>query len=93
MPKKTILRRNPDMVTRVIDDEGILMPVFKSSKDMRCIYTLNKVANRVWELINGKRTVDAIKKTILKEFDATPAEIDRRLEKLIKDLREAKAIV
>jgi len=93
VPKKAILRKNPDMVTRVIDDEAILMPVFKSSKDMRCIYTLNKVANRVWELIDGKRTLDAIKNTILKEFDTTPAEVDKRLAKLIKDLREAKAII
>ena len=93
MPKKSILRRNPDMVSRVIDDEAILMPVFKSSKDMHCIYTLNKVANRVWELIDGKRTTDAIKAILLKEFDTTPAEIDKRLVKLIKDLREVKAII
>ncbi|GAG05978.1 unnamed protein product, partial [marine sediment metagenome] len=53
MQETVVLRKNPDMVTRVIDDETILLPIYKTSDEINCIYTLNKVASRVWELIDG----------------------------------------
>lgn len=93
MRDAVILRRNPDMVTRVIDDEIIILPIFKTSKEANCIYTLNKVASEVWELINGKRSLGEIKKLILKKFDTTEEEADKEMEKLLKDLKEIKAII
>ena len=86
------LTKNPDIVTRVIDDETILLPIYKTSEEMSCIYTLNKVASRVWELINGKRTFEEIKKTVIKEFDVTSEDANKELAKLLKDLKEIKAI-
>ena len=93
MPDTVVLRKNPDMVTRVIDDETILVPVYKTSDEINCIYTFNKVASRVWELIDGKKTVAEIKGQVLKEFDTTSEEVDKEMRKLLKDLEEIKAIV
>ena len=81
------------MVTRVIDDETILVPIYKTSEEISCIYTLNKVASRVWEMIDGKRTLSEIKENILRDFDTTPKEIDEKMDNLLKDLTEIKAIV
>lgn len=92
MKEKAILRKNPNIVTRVIDNERVLLPIFKTSKEANCIYTLNKVASEVWELINGKRTLAEIKKQILKNFDTTSEEVDKEMEKFLKDLKEIKAI-
>ena len=92
MPDTVVLRKNPDMVTRVIDDETILVPVYKTSDEINCIYTFNKVASRVWELIDGKKTVGEIKGQVLKEFDTTPEDTDKEMRKLLKDLEEIKAI-
>lgn len=92
--KETIaLRKNPDMVARVIDDETILLPIYKTSDEINCIYTLNKVASRVWEMFDGKRTVGEIKKQLLKEFDTTAEEVDKEMQEFLKDLKEIKAIV
>ncbi len=93
MQGTVVLRKNPDMVTRVIDDETILVPIYKTSDEINCIYTLNKVASRVWEMFDSKKTVGEIKKQILKEFDTTPKEVDREIQKFLKDLKEIKAIV
>ena len=93
MQEKVVLTKNPDMVTRVIDDETILLPIYKTSDEINCIYTLNKVASRVWEMIDGKKTVGQIRKQVLKEFDTTPKEADKEMRKLLKDLKEIKAIV
>jgi hypothetical protein len=80
------------MVTRVIDNERILLPVFKTSKEANSIYTLNKVASEAWEMINGKRTLGEIKKLILKKFDTTEEEVDKEMTNFLKDLKEIKAI-
>ncbi len=93
MQETAVLRKNPDMVTRVIDNETILMPIYKTSDDINCIYTLNKTASKVWGLIDGKRTFGAIKKTVLKDFDATAQEVNKEMQKLLKDLKEIKAVI
>jgi tRNA uridine 5-carbamoylmethylation protein Kti12 len=93
MEETIVLRKNKDIVSRVIDDETILLPLYKSSEEINCIYTLNKIASQVWELIDGKRTLGEIKKIILRKFDTTPEEVDKEMEKFLKDLKEIKAIV
>ncbi|MFH1504488.1 MAG: PqqD family protein [Candidatus Omnitrophota bacterium] len=92
MAKAGVLRKNPDMVTRVIDDETILMPIYKTSDEINCIYTLNKVASEVWKLIDGKKSLAAIKKIVLEKFDTTEEEAEKEMKKFLKDLKEIKAI-
>lgn len=93
MNDKTIFKKNKNIVTRVIEDETILMPLYKTSEEIDCIYTLNKSAARVWKLINGKRNLAKIKEMIRKEFDVTVTELNKELSKTIKDFLEIKAIV
>jgi hypothetical protein len=93
MPTNTVLRKNPNMVSRVIADEVILLPIYKTSKEINCIYTLNKPAAKVWEMVNGKRKMSEIKKKVLLEFDTTPQEADKEIQKLVKELKEIKAII
>ncbi|MFH0732126.1 MAG: PqqD family protein [Candidatus Omnitrophota bacterium] len=92
MPKDVILKKNPDIVTRTIDDETILLPIYKSSDEINCIYTLNESASKVWDLIDGKRTLSAIKKEIVEKFDTTTKEVDKQISLLLKDLRQIKAL-
>ncbi len=93
MRETMVLRKNKNMVTRVIDDETILLPIYKTSDEINSIYTLNRVASRVWKLINGKRTLGEIKKQILKDFDTIPEEVSKEMAKFLKDLKEIKAVV
>lgn len=88
-----VLTKNPDLVSREIEGEIILLPVFKTSEEANCIYTLNKAGGEVWRLIDGKRKVKEIRKIILEKFAATPEEVDKKLEELIKDLKKIKAII
>jgi hypothetical protein len=92
MQDHKILRKNKNMVERVMQDETILLPVYKTSVDINCIYNLNKDASKVWELINGKRTIGAIKKKISREFDIKPEDTDRETSALIRDLIKIKAV-
>jgi len=92
MKDKIILGKNANMVTRVIDKETMLLPIYKTSKEINCIYALNKSASRTWELINGKRQWGEIKKQILQEFDATAEEVDKQMQNFLKDLKKIAAI-
>jgi methyltransferase-like protein len=92
MKDALVLRKNKDMVTRVIDDETILMPIYKTSDEINCIYTLNKTASFVWELIDGKHSMAKIKQAALDNFKTTEKEAEKELEGLIKDLKEIKAV-
>ena len=86
------LRKNNDIVTRKIEDETILMPIYKTSDEINCIYTLNKVASEIWDLIDGKRTLKDIRKVILERFDTTPGEADKEMTGFLKELKEIKAV-
>jgi len=92
MKKTGVLSKNKDMVTRVIEDETILLPIYKTSDDINCIYTLNKTASEVWKLIDGKNTILDIKKIILERFDTTSEKFDKEMGLFLKDLKEIKAI-
>jgi len=92
MQAEVILRKNPNVVSRIIGNEMILLPIYRNSDEINCIYTLNKSASFVWENLDGKTPLGKIKQKILKEFDAKPEEIDKELEKLIKELKEIKAL-
>jgi len=92
MADKTILKKSKNIVSRQIGAETVLLPIYKSTKEMNCIYTLNKPAARVWELIDGKRDLSRIKKDILSEFDVSVVQLDKLMAGLLSDLKEIKAV-
>lgn len=92
MKNDLVFMKNPDIVTRKIDNETILVPVYKSSKEMNCIYTLNPAASKVWDLVDGKKSIGDIKEIVLEKFDATDEEADKELAGLFKDLKGIKAL-
>ncbi len=93
MENSIILRKNNKIVARTIEDEIVLIPISQTAKEMNYIYTLNKPASEVWNLINGKRAIKDIKKIILKKFDVTPDEVDKEIKTLIKDLKQVNAVL
>lgn len=91
-----IFRKNPDIITRKIGSQLILVPLYKSSEEINCIYSLNPAAEKVWQSIDGKKTWENIKKELAEEFldtyDANLNEIKKEFSVFLKDLREIKAI-
>lgn len=93
MQENLVLKKNKNMVTRVIDNETILMPVYKTSDEINCIYTLNEIASQVWNMIDGKKTMGQMKSKILKEFDSSAQEVEKEMQRFLKDLKEIKAVI
>ena len=64
-----VYRRNPDIVYREIAGEFILVPIHHQAGEADSIYVLNETGTRIWELMDGKRTLADIIGMITAEFD------------------------
>ena len=88
-----VYKKNMDMVSREIDDELILMPIYKTNKDINEMYTLNETAKTMWKAINGKATIGKIRDELSNKFGKISKEVkEKDLEELVRDLKKIKEI-
>lgn len=92
MELTSIYARNDNVVSRKIVDELILVPIRKSVAEMETLYTLNEVGARVYELIDGERSLSAIADAIVSEFDVTPEQAQRDVSEFIDQLLQIESI-
>lgn len=76
---KKVFRKSSSTVARRIADELILVPIRRPEGETDSIYTLNEVAARIWELLDGERPVESIRDAIIEEFDVSPNEAEEDL--------------
>lgn len=76
--------RNNDIAWRVIDGEALVV----SPKDS-LIYPLNDAGARIWELLDGKRTVEEITSIICEEFEGEKKAIEGDTVDFIENLLKA----
>lgn len=84
--------KSDSIVFRKIGDEFILVPIRHNVGDLDSIYTLNETAARIWELIDGKKSLHEIKNMMIEEFDVTPAEAENDLIEHLQQLEGIKAV-
>ena len=89
----TIYEHDPNIVSRSIAGEMILVPIRKNVGDMESIYTLNETAARVWEMIDGQRSTAEIHKQMVSEFDIDPLQAEQDLLELLENLLEISVLV
>ena len=86
-------RKNDQIVSRKVADEYILVPIRQKAGDLKNVYTLNEVAARVWELIDGDRKTKEIKDIIVQEFEVLSEEAEVDLKEYLLQLKDINAIV
>ncbi len=84
--------RNEQFISRRIAGEFLLIPVANQLKGDNWLFVLNEVGARIWELIDGGRSVQQIKQLLLEEFDTTPEQLEEDLLRLLGQLQELGAI-
>jgi len=88
-----VYKKSDSIVFRKIADEFILVPIRQNVGDLESISTLNEVAARIWELIDGKMKVREIKDKIVEEFEVTPQHAEKDLVEYLHQLKEIEAII
>jgi len=84
--------KDSSIVSRKIMDEFILVPLHQQASDVESIYTMNEVAGRIWELIDGKRRVQDIRDVIAAEFEVSPEEAEADLMEFLQQLEKIGAV-
>jgi hypothetical protein len=79
---------HPQVATRIVDGEAVIVLA-----DSGQVNVLNPVGTRMWELIDGTRSVQQIADAVCAEFDVTEAQVQRDLEEFMQELVDANAVV
>jgi hypothetical protein len=87
-----VYRKNGNIVYRTVADEALLVPVGKSDTALGYIYSLNEVASRVWELLDGSRSLKEVRAALLEEFQVDEKTLSADIEVLVEDLKHLKLI-
>ena len=78
--------RDPNIVTREIAGERILVPIQKQAADMAAIYVLNETGARIWNLLDGQRSLADIGEILVQEYsidsDTVQADVIQIAERL-----------
>ena len=80
--------KDPSIVHRNIAGEEILVPIRSHVADLESIYTLDEVAARIWELIDGQRRVEEIRDAIVEEYEVSPDVAEADLIEFVQQLEE-----
>ena len=76
-----ILAKAPTTAWRVIEGEAVIL-----SLETKVLRGLNPVGSRVWELIDGRRSVDEIVRVVVEEFDVAPQDAARDVRGFVQEL-------
>jgi hypothetical protein len=79
-------------VTRRIATETVIVPVSGKVGNLESVYTLNEVGSFVWELIDGRRTAQAIVEEVCARYEVLPGQAARDVDELLESL-EARGLV
>ena len=77
----SVLRRQPGADEQTLDGEVVVLDA-----EGKLVRALNGTGARVWQLLDGRRTVQDICATIAEEFDAGPDLIRADVIAFLKDL-------
>lgn len=84
-----LFKKNEDIVSRKIAGELFLVPVKGKLADMQQLYTLNPVAEHIWQDLGTQKSLKYIRDGIVEEFNVTKEEADSDLQEFISELLEA----
>lgn len=81
------------MVAREIANEMILVPIRHNVGDLQCMYTLNGVGKRIWQLINGGSTIDDIVTVLTQEYEVEAEQAESDVIEFLSQMKDIGAIV
>jgi hypothetical protein len=87
-----VYEKSDAVVFRRIADEGLLVPIRRTSNDVDCFYTLNETASRIWDLIDGRRSLEHIVTVVVEEFNVSPDDCRKDVLELICRFEHVRAI-
>jgi len=89
---ESIVRQSPNIVSRTIAGEAVLVPIARSAEEMDAIYTLNETASTIWEALDGQRTLGEVLALVLQAYEVEAEQAQNDLFELLEQLAAVRAI-
>jgi hypothetical protein len=83
----TIPLRSPKVVSRLLDEEAVLVHPGQGK-----VRVLNPVGARVWELVDGQRTLADIVRVIATEYEVDITRVELEVPAFCEDLAQRGAL-
>ncbi|MBW1743973.1 MAG: PqqD family protein [Deltaproteobacteria bacterium] len=87
-----VFRKNESVVSRKIAEEMLLVPVRGRLANMQRIFTLNPVAEYIWQELDGQRNLGDIRSGVLRTFEVKKDQAGKEISEFIDELLEADLI-
>jgi hypothetical protein len=78
--------QHPEVVFRRIADEAILVPTWRQTADFENLYALSDTGARIWQLIDGRRSLAQVCEQMIQEYDADADEIVADVTEFVQHL-------
>jgi len=85
-------RKTSSIVSTQVGEGVILVPIRQRAGDLDDLYTLNETAARIWELIDGQRSLGEIRDLLVEEFDVSEGEAQQDVAGFVAELEAAGAV-
>jgi hypothetical protein len=82
------VRRSSNVVSRVVADEAIVVPIRRGAADLDSIYTFNESGTKLWSLIETGLDAAALASYLQSEYGLTPAQALSDAEAFVTDLTQ-----
>jgi hypothetical protein len=86
-------KKDDMMVSRKIADEMILVPIKHNVGDLAYMFTLNDVASRIWELIDGGKNLEEIVSVLTQEYEVEAHQAEADVLEFLAQMKDIGAIV
>ncbi|MBI5076233.1 MAG: PqqD family protein [Nitrospirae bacterium] len=84
--------KNEDIVTRKIAGELFIVPVRGRLADMQRIFTLNPVAEYIWDSLDGRASIEDIRRGVLSAYEVPEDQANTDIADFIRELLDADLI-
>lgn len=81
--------RSDSVVSRVIAEETLIVPIRRGVGDLGSIYSLNPVASSIWSALSEPLTKDEIILRVQEEFDAQPETVSPDVDAFLAEMTTA----
>ena len=82
MDLNTVLSKSPDAASRTYDGQATI--VLPSRAEVK---VLNEIGSRVWDAIDGRRTLAQILETLIEDYDIPREQAERDMIEFVGELR------
>jgi hypothetical protein len=89
-----IFSHSGDVVSREIDGALIIVPLTSGVGDMEDdLFSMNESGTEIWNMLDGKKTVQEVVEALAQQYRAEPAEIEQDVAGIVTELLKRRMLV